>query len=154
MNETDEKTFEQFLRQFRFRAPAPLPVEKGAAVVQWAPTALSVSPIGILIADDHEMFRAGLRLLLEAEPGLKVIDEARDGAEAVERARRLKPDIILLDLSMPNHPGFEALKDLGSDEPNETRVILLSGEVSTRQIVEALQLGARGVVLKGSPTQI
>ena len=154
MNETDEKNFEQFLRQFRFRAPAPLPVEKGAAVVQWSPaSAQSVSPIGILIADDHEMFRAGLRLLLEAEPGLKVIDEARDGAEAVERARRLKPDILLLDLSMPNHPGFEALKDLGSDEPNETRVILLSGEVSKRQIVEALQLGARGVVLKGSPTE-
>src|ERR1700758_5301881 len=155
MNETDEKNFEQFLRQFRFRAPAPLPAEKGAAVVQWAPAgAQSVSPIGILIADDHEMFRAGLRLLLEAAPGLKVIDEARDGAEAVERARRLKPDILLLDLSMPNHPGFEALKDLGSDEPNETRVILLSGEVSKRQIVEALQLGARGVVLKGSPTEI
>ncbi len=99
------------------------------------------------------MFREGLRLLLEAEPGLKVIDEARDGAEAVERARQLKPDILLLDLSMPNHPGFEALKDLGSDEPNETHVILLSGEVSKRQIVEALQLGARGVVLKGSPTE-
>ena len=110
MNETDEKNFEQFLRQFRFRAPAPLPVEKGGAVVQWGPaSAQSVSPIGILIADDHEMFRAGLRLLLEAEPGLKVIDEARDGAEAVERARRLKPDILLLDACVrlsKNHLGI------------------------------------------------
>jgi DNA-binding NarL/FixJ family response regulator len=156
MNETDEKNFEQFLRQFRFRAPAPLPVEEGAAVVQWAPaSAQSVSPISILIADDHEMFRDGLRRLLEAEPGLKVIGEARDGAEAVERACHLKPDILLLDVRMPNHPGFEALKDLASAGPNETRVILLTGEVvAKRQIVEALQLGARGVVLKGSPTEV
>jgi two-component system, NarL family, nitrate/nitrite response regulator NarL len=154
MNETDEKNFEQFLRQFRFRAPAPFPIEKEAVLTHSAAVSTQlVSPIGILIADDHKMFREGLRRLLEAESGMKVIGEARDGAEAVERARRLKPDILLLDLSMPNHPGFEALKDLGSDEPNETRVILLSGEVSKRQIVEALQLGARGVVLKDSPTE-
>ena len=154
MNETDEKNFEQFLRQFRFRAPAPLPVARGAAPVQWAPASTqSVSPVGILIADDHEIFRDGLRLLLEAESGLKVIGEARDGAEAVERARQISPDILLLDLSMPNHPGFEALKDLGSGEPNKTRVILLSADVSKRQIVEALQLGARGVVLKDYATE-
>src|ERR1700751_5038421 len=111
MNETDEKNFEQFLRQFRFRAPAPLPVARGAAPEQWAPASTqSVSSIGILIADDHEIFRDGLRLLLEAESGLKVVGEARDGAEAVERARELSPDILLLDLSMPNHPGFEALR--------------------------------------------
>ena len=81
MNETDEKNFEEFLRQFRFRAPAPLPVEKEAALVQWAlASTQSVSPIDILIADDHEMFRDGLRLVLEAESGVKVIGEARDGA--------------------------------------------------------------------------
>jgi two-component system nitrate/nitrite response regulator NarL len=154
MNETDEKNFEQFLRQFRFRAPTPLPIENGTAPVQWAPASpQSVSPIGIVIADDHEIFRDGLRLLLEAESGLKVIGEARDGAEAVERARQLSPDILLLDLSMPNHPGLEALRDLGSCEPSKTRVILLSADVSKRQIVEALQLGARGVVLKDSATE-
>ena len=154
MNETDEKNFEQFLRQFRFLAPAPLPVEKGAALVQCAPASTqSVSSIGILIADDHEIFRDGLRLLLETESGLKVIGEARDGAEAVKLARQLSPDILLLDLSMPNHPGFEALRDLGSGEPNKTRVILLTAEVAKRQIVEALQLGARGVVLKDSATE-
>jgi DNA-binding NarL/FixJ family response regulator len=153
MNETDEKNFERFLRQFRFRAPAPLPVEQGAASAQWAPVTQSVSPIRILIADDHEIFRDGLRLLLDAESGLNVIGEARDGAEAVERARELSPDILLLDLSMPNHPGFEALKDLGSGDPNKTHVILLSADVSKRQIVEALQLGARGVVLKDSATE-
>jgi two-component system, NarL family, nitrate/nitrite response regulator NarL len=154
MNETDEKNFEQFLRQFRFRAPAPLPIENELVLVHSAAASMqSVSPIDILIADDHEMFRKCLRLSLEAESGMKVISEARDGADAVKLARQLKPDILLLDLSMPNHPGFEALKDLGSAGPNETRVILLTAEVAKRQIVEALQLGARGIVLKSSATE-
>ena len=154
MNETDEKNFEQFLRQFRFRAPTPLPTENEALLTHSAAASgQSVSPIDILIADDHEMFRDGLRLVLEAEPGIKVIGEARDGAEAVRLTRSLKPHILLLDLSMPNHPGFEALKALGSGGPNETRVILLTAEVAKRQIVEALQLGARGVVLKSSATE-
>ena len=63
------------------------------------------SPIRIVIADDHPIFRDGLRRLLEAESGLKVIGEACDGAEAVKLARSLKPDIMLLDLSMPRMPG-------------------------------------------------
>jgi len=114
----------------------------------------SAAAIRILIADDHELFRNGLRLLLQSE-GLKVVGEARDGAEAVAYAQQLKPDILLLDLLMPNHPGFEALKNLGSDGPAKTRVILLTGEVVVkRQIVEALQLGARGVVLKSSATDV
>jgi two-component system nitrate/nitrite response regulator NarL len=154
MNETDEKNFEQFLRQFRFRAPAALPLEKEAVLTHSAAASTqSVFPIDILIADDHEMFRDGLRLLLEAESGMKVVGEARDGAEAVNLAQWLKPHILLLDLSMPNHPGFEALKDLGSRGPNETRVILLTAEVAKRQIVEALQLGARGIVLKSSASE-
>ncbi len=69
-------------------------------------------PIRIVIADDHPIFRDGLRRLLEAEPNLKVLGEASDGAEAVKMARQLKPDILLLDLAMPKHPGLEALRDL------------------------------------------
>jgi two-component system, NarL family, nitrate/nitrite response regulator NarL len=109
--------------------------------------------INILIADDHPIFRDGLRRLLEAEPGLKVIGEACDGAEAVKMARELKPDILLLDLAMPRHPGLEALRDLGSGQ-NSVRVILLTAAAEKQQIVEALQLGARGVVLKDSATQL
>ena len=109
--------------------------------------------IRILIADDHPIFRDGLRRLLEAEPGLKVIGEACDGAEAVKMARELKPDILLLDLAMPRHPGLEALRDLGSGQQS-VRVILLTAAAEKRQIVEALQLGARGVVLKDSATQL
>src|SRR5580765_1306751 len=109
--------------------------------------------INILIADDHPIFRDGLRRLLEAEPGLKVIGEACDGAEAVKMARELKPDILLLDLAMPRHPGLEALRDLGSGQQS-VRVILLTAAAEKQQIVEALQLGARGVVLKDSATQL
>lgn len=111
--------------------------------------------IRILIADDHPIFRDGLRRLLEAEPKFTVIGEACDGSEAVKLARQLKPDIMLLDLAMPKHPGLEALRDL-SVPANATpvRVILLTAAAEKSQIVEALQLGARGVVLKDSATQL
>jgi len=110
-------------------------------------------PIHILIADDHPIFRDGLRRLLEAEPGLKVVGEACDGAEAVSMAHQLKPDILLLDLAMPRHPGLEALREMGKGQQS-VRVILLTAAAEKQQIVEALQLGARGVVLKDSATQL
>ncbi len=111
-------------------------------------------PIRLVIADDHPIFRDGLRRLLEAEPDLKVIGEARDGAEAVKLARQLKPDIMLLDLAMPKHPGLEALRELSDGGANSVRVILLTAAAEKKEIVEALQLGARGVVLKDSATQL
>lgn len=111
--------------------------------------------IRLVIADDHPIFRDGLRRLLEAESGFKVIGEARDGAEAVKLARQLKPDIMLLDLAMPKHPGLEALRELSTNGgQNSVRVILLTAAAEKNQIVEALQLGARGVVLKDSATQL
>jgi two-component system, NarL family, nitrate/nitrite response regulator NarL len=109
--------------------------------------------IRIVIADDHPIFRDGLRRLLETEPDLKVIGEACDGAEAVKLARQLKPDILLLDLARPRHPGLEALRELSSGSDG-VRVILLTAAAEKNQIVEALQLGARGVVLKDSATQL
>jgi two-component system, NarL family, nitrate/nitrite response regulator NarL len=113
--------------------------------------------VRLVIADDHPIFRDGLRRLLEAEQKeeFKVIGEASDGAEAVKLAKQLKPDILLLDLAMPKHPGLEALREL-SLPANATpvRVILLTAAAEKSQIVEALQLGARGVVLKDSATQL
>src|SRR5437879_8186046 len=111
-------------------------------------------PVRIVIADDHPIFRDGLRRLLEAEPNLKVIGEASDGSEAVKLARQLKPDIMLLDLAMPKHPGLEALRELSDGGANSVRVILLTAAAEKGQIVEALQLGARGVVLKDSATEL
>src|SRR5256885_791332 len=112
-------------------------------------------PVRIVIADDHPIFRDGLRRLLEAEPDLKVIGEACDGSEAVKMARQLRPDIMLLDLAMPRTPGLEALRELSTgSNSNAVRVILLTAAAEKKQIVEALQLGARGVVLKDSATQL
>jgi DNA-binding NarL/FixJ family response regulator len=113
----------------------------------------SSQPVRILLADDHPIFRDGLRRLLETEPGFRVVGEASDGAEAVVMAKKLKPDLLLLDLAMPKHPGLEAVRELGnSDTP--VRILLLTAAVEKEQIVEALQLGARGVVLKESATQL
>src|SRR5262249_42201066 len=107
----------------------------------------------ILIADDHPIFRDGLKRLLESEDEFKVVGEACDGVDAVKLVRQLKPEILLLDLAMPRRAGLEALREMGS-EPLSARVILLTAAAEKDQIVEALQLGARGVVLKASATQI
>jgi DNA-binding NarL/FixJ family response regulator len=114
-----------------------------------------VQGVRILIADDHPIFRDGLRRLLESEREFQVVGEACDGIEAVNLARQLKPEILLLDLAMPRLPGLDALRELSSGpESAAVRVILLTAAAEKDQIVEALQLGARGIVLKDSATQI
>jgi two-component system, NarL family, nitrate/nitrite response regulator NarL len=110
-------------------------------------------PVRILIADDHPIFRDGLKRLLESEGEFKVIGEACDGVEAVTMARQLIPEVMLLDLAMPRRQGLDTLRELSSDA-RSVRVILLTAAAEKEQIVEALQLGARGVVLKDSATQI
>jgi DNA-binding NarL/FixJ family response regulator len=114
---------------------------------------MSSAPIRILIADDHPIFRDGLRRLLESEPGFSVAGEASDGIEAVALAKELKPDILLLDLAMPRMPGMDALRELAISQ-TPVRTILLTAMAERPQILEAMQLGARGVVLKESATQV
>ncbi len=113
-------------------------------------------PIRIVIADDHPIFRDGLRRLLESEGDMKVVGEACDGFEAVKLATEIKPDILLLDLAMPHHTGLDALRDLNTrvGGAGPVRIILLTAAAEKKQVVEALQLGARGVVLKDSATQL
>jgi two-component system nitrate/nitrite response regulator NarL len=109
--------------------------------------------VRILIADDHPIFRDGLRKLLEGEGDFQVIGEASDGGEAIEMVHQLKPDVLLLDLAMPRVPGLEALRQLGST--TETiKVILLTAAIERDQIVDALHHGVRGVVLKESATEL
>jgi DNA-binding NarL/FixJ family response regulator len=108
------------------------------------------SPIRIIIADDHELLRTGLRCLLETKSNFAVISEAADGIRALTETRRLKPDVLLLDLSMPNGSGLDVLKELGKSE--HPRIIVLTAAIGKRETDEVLGLGAAGVVLKGALT--
>lgn len=110
------------------------------------------NPIRILIADDHPLFRDGLRRLLQAEPGFEVVGEAADGEGLAELARETRPDIILLDLSMPKRDGMEVLREL-SVTRSSARTLLLTASINKPQIVQALRLGAYGVIMKESTTQ-
>jgi DNA-binding NarL/FixJ family response regulator len=113
----------------------------------------SAEAISILIADDHRILRQGLRVLLETEPGFRVVGEACDGEEAIKLVHELKPDILLLDFRMPRHPGLEALRELATSS-TPVRTIILAAEAERAEIIEAVQLGARGVVLKESATDV
>ncbi|MBF8305504.1 MAG: DNA-binding response regulator [Acidobacteria bacterium] len=110
-------------------------------------------PIRIVIADDHALFRDGLRMLLESERGLDVVGEAADGEQAVKLARRHKPDILLLDWAMPRLQGLDVLQDL-APLSESVRIIVLTASIENKQILEALQRGARGMVLKESATEV
>lgn len=111
------------------------------------------SPIRIVIADDHAIFRDGLRRLLATREDFHVIAEASDGKEAIALATELRPDVLLLDLAMPRVPGMEVLRQLARQEL-PLRTILLTAAIHPFAVTSALQLGARGIVLKASPPEL
>ena len=104
--------------------------------------------VRILISDDYAIFRAGLRKLLEAEPGFQVIGEAANGEEAVELTRELKPDILLLDLAVSRGVRESATSSCSA------HILVLTTAIDEAHMVEALALGARGVLLKDSATPL
>jgi DNA-binding NarL/FixJ family response regulator len=101
----------------------------------------------ILIADDHEVVRRGLCSLLQAHEGWEICGEAKDGREAVEMARALKPDVVIVDVGMPNLNGLAATRQLSRQNPQQ-KIIVLTITDSDQVIREALDAGARGFVLK------
>ena len=105
--------------------------------------------IKILIADDHAVFRDGLRKLLDSEEEITIVGEAHNGAECIKKLGELKPDILLLDLRMPDKNGLAVLEEVNFDTL-PTRVIVLTAAEDDRDVVRAMRLGARGVVLKES----
>src|SRR5215467_13929030 len=114
---------------------------------------MDTQPIRIVIADDHAIFRDGLRRLLATQEDFQIIGEASDGKEAIALANELKPDILLLDLAMPRVPGMEVLRELAQQEV-AVRTILLTAAIQPFAVTSALQLGARGIVLKASPPEL
>ena len=109
----------------------------------------SNSSVRILIADDHAIFRAALRTLIESEPNCCVVGEAADGADAVKLARELHPDVLLLDLAMPRLSGLEVLRALQVPD-GSYRTMVLTASIEEEELEEALRTGAGGIMLKAS----
>lgn len=108
--------------------------------------------IRVLLIDDHALFRSGIRLLLERQPDIAVVDEAAEGLEGIKRAKRLKPDVVLLDLNMPGLSGIETLQLLIQDVPDAAVVILTVSE-NADELVAALRAGACGYLVKNIETE-
>lgn len=106
-----------------------------------------MAPFRILLADDHEVVRAGLRALLEEQNGWEVVAEAVDGREAVDKAGKLKPDVVVIDIAMPSLNGLEAVRQIVKAVPH-TKVLVLTMYDSDPLIQQVLQAGARGYLLK------
>jgi DNA-binding NarL/FixJ family response regulator len=110
------------------------------------------SQIRIVVADDHPIFRQGLIKLIETRPNMKVVGAANDGDETLSLIRTLQPDVLLLDRSMPRMSGLAVLRDLNGH--TAVRTLLLTASIDRADVMEALELGARGIVLKESASDV
>jgi len=105
--------------------------------------------IRVLLADDHQLMRSGVRLMLEREPNVSVVGEAGDGREAVALAKSLKPDVVVMDIGMPNLNGIEAAHQMTEESPG-LAIVMLSMHSDESYVLRALKAGARGYLLKDS----
>jgi DNA-binding NarL/FixJ family response regulator len=108
-----------------------------------------VKKLSILIADDHPVVRDGLRGMLESQPDFEVVGEAADGAQAIQLAEELKPEIVLMDLRMPQVDGVTAIREIKSSQA-ETQILVLTTYDSDADILPAIEAGATGYLLKDS----
>jgi two-component system, NarL family, response regulator NreC len=108
-----------------------------------------MSEIQILLADDHSVMRTGLRLVLERQPDFRVVAEAADGRQAVALAQQHRPDVIVMDVTMPNLNGIEAARQICAAQPH-TSIVMLSMHSDEAYVLRALKAGARGYLLKES----
>jgi two-component system response regulator NreC len=106
--------------------------------------------IRILLADDHTLFRQGMKTLISAETDLEVVAEVPNGGEAIEKAAELRPDIVLMDIGMPGFSSFEATRQIKKNRP-ETKVVFLTMYDDEDYLVEGMEVGGSGYVLKDSP---
>ena len=106
-------------------------------------------PINVVLADDHTIVRDGLRALLEANPEIKVVGDAANGLQAVSQVRELQPDVVIMDISMPEMNGIDATRQILATSP-QVRVIILSMLGTADHVFHALQAGVRGFLLKES----
>ncbi len=109
-----------------------------------------MSKIRVVLTDDHTLFRQGIKTLLAAEPDLEVVGEAADASQAVDLARQLRPDLVLMDIGMNGLSSFEATRLIRKERP-ETRVVFLSMYDDEDYLAEGMEIGANGYVLKESP---
>ena len=109
--------------------------------------------VRVLIADDQALVRAGFRMILEAEEDMEVVGEAADGGQALDEVRRLQPDVVLMDVRMPDLDGIEATRQLMADQSVSTRVVMLTTFDMDEYVYEALQAGASGFLLKDVPPE-
>jgi NarL family two-component system response regulator LiaR len=107
------------------------------------------SPIRVLIADDHAILRKGIRALLGTEPDIEVVGETGDGLETVAQAKTLHPDVILMDLVMPNMDGIEATRQITAEQP-DVRILVLTSFAADDKVFPAIKAGALGYILKDS----
>ena len=112
-----------------------------------------MSAVRVLLADDQALVRAGFRMILDAEEDIEVVGEAVDGAEAVRAARVLRPDVVLMDIRMPNLDGLEATRQVMAERAGEVRVLILTTFDLNEYVYEALRSGASGFLLKDAPAE-
>jgi two-component system response regulator NreC len=111
-----------------------------------------MAKIRIMLADDHTLFRQGIRIMISAEADMEVVGEASNGGEAVDKAIEVRPDVVFMDIGMPGLSSFESTRQITKNRP-ETKVLFLTMYDDEDYLVECIEVGASGYVLKDSPSQ-